>query len=84
MPKYKTKLSTIIILFLTLFIGISFVLRYYLIENTKLKYLKNEQIFFYKLQNESNSLLTYILYQYSSERENLKKLHQKVVKYLVS
>jgi len=83
MSKYKTKLSTIIILFLTLFIGISFFLRYYLIENIKLKYQKNEQIFFYKLQNESNSLLTNILYEYSKERENLKKLHQKVVNYLV-
>jgi signal transduction histidine kinase len=77
------KLSTIIIVFLSFFIAISLLLRYYLIENTKLKYAKNERILFYELQSESNSLLTYILYQFSNEKENLKKIHSEVFDYLI-
>jgi hypothetical protein len=83
MFKYKMKLSTIIIVFLSFFIAISLLLRYYLIENTKLKYAKNERILFYELQSESNSLLTYILYQFSNEKENLKKIHSEVFDYLI-
>ncbi|WP_164971024.1 sensor histidine kinase [Halarcobacter mediterraneus] len=39
--------------------------------------MKNERILFYKLQNESNALLTYILHQFSNEKNNLKEIHEK-------
>ena len=69
-----------IILFL--FLIVNYFGYIYLIKNIELKHKKAEQILFYKLQIESNNLLTLLLNNYSKQKEEIKKTHLIVKHYL--
>ena len=80
--KLRTKISSVIILILFLFFITNFFGYKYLIKNVELNNVKNEQMQFYKIQRETNRLLTSVLFKYYKEKENLIKKHKEVVEYL--
>ena len=53
-----------------------------LISNIKAKHHKDEQILFYKIQTQSSKLLSYLLYEYSKNKEPLLQVHKKVQTYI--
>lgn len=77
----KIKISNIMIIFLLLFIVLDFIGYKYLINSIKTTHLKNEEILFYKLQRETNELLTYLLYKYSHKKDILEAKHKEVINY---
>ncbi|RBQ27781.1 HAMP domain-containing sensor histidine kinase [Arcobacter sp. CECT 9188] len=78
MPKSSTLLFLVILLFL-LFSFISYLLLYKNINNNQ---KKNEEITFYKIQKETNTLLTKLLYIYYQKKDNILKKHNEVLSYL--
>lgn len=78
----RVKISTLMVFLLVLYTIISFLSYRYLIENIKLNYKKDEKILFLKLQQESNKLLTYLLYQYNKHKKDLEDRHLQVMKYI--
>lgn len=53
-----------------------------LTSNIKAKHHKNEQILFYKIQTQSSKLLSYLLYEYSKNKQNILNVHKKVQNYI--
>ncbi|WP_418179181.1 hypothetical protein ACNSOO_10380 [Aliarcobacter lanthieri] len=78
MPKSSTLLFLVILLFL-LFSFISYLLLY---KNINDNQKKNEEITFYKIQKETNTLLTKLLYIYYQKKDNILKNHKEVLYYL--
>ena len=80
--KFRTKISIVMIIILFLFLITNFFGYKYLIKNVHLNNIKNEQMQFYKIQRETNKLLTSILFKYYKEKENLIQKHKIVLEYL--
>ena len=78
----KAKVSTLMFIIIFLFFIINYIGYSYLIENIKIKHKKNEQILFYKLQIESNNLLSLLLSNYLKQKEEIRKTHLLVKNYL--
>lgn len=53
-----------------------------LVSSIKAKHSKDEQILFYKIQTQSNRLLSYLLYEYSKKKEDILKIHENVQTYI--
>jgi len=78
---FKTKISTLMIVFLLLFVIADFVGYSYLIKTIKNNQLKSEEILFYNLQRESNKLLTHVLHKYTVQKKILEEKHKEVYNY---
>ena len=68
---------TIFIYLLLTFISYAFISKY--IESTN---LKAQEVLFYKIQNETNNLLTKLLYKYTLQKNEIEQKHKVVLKYL--
>ncbi len=78
MPKSSSFLFITIFIYLLLtFISYAFISKY--IESTN---LKAQEVLFYKIQNETNNLLTKLLYKYTLQKNEIEQKHKVVLKYL--
>lgn len=80
--KFRTKISIAMIIILFLFFITNFIGYKYLIKNIQLNSIKNEQMQFYKIQRETNKLLTSILFKFYKNKETLIQKHKIVLEYL--
>jgi len=78
---FKAKISTLMIVFLLLFVIADFVGYSYLVKAIKNNQLKSEEILFYNLQRESNKLLTHVLHKYTVQKKTLEEKHKEVYNY---
>lgn len=82
MKKFIPKSSTLIFLFLVIFLISIFIGYNILLKNLEENHKNNQKIIFYEIQKYSNTLLTKLLYSYSLQKETLLKKHLEVLKYL--
>ncbi len=76
------KSSTLIFLFLIIFLLFIFIGYNLLLKNLYDNHSKNQKITFYQIQKESSNLLTKLLYKYSNQKEILLAKHKEVLEYL--
>ena len=81
MKKFIPKSSTLIFLFLVIFLISIFIGYNILLNNLEENHRNNQKIIFYEIQKHSNTLLTKLLYSYSLQKETLLKKHLEVLKY---
>ncbi len=78
----KLKLSSIMIIFLGLFVILDYIGYRYIIKNIKTNHKKDEQILFYKLEKKTSELLAAVLYEYSLKKADLRLKHKEVMTYI--
>ena len=80
--KFRTKISIVMLIILFLFFITNFFGYKYLIKNVQLNNIKNQQMQFYKIQRETNKLLTSILFKYYKNKETIIQKHKIALEYL--
>ena len=71
-------------LFFAIFIFLIFTISIYLLflKNLKDNHTKNQEIAFYKIQKETNNLLSKLLYNFENKKESVLEKHKEVLEYL--
>ena len=71
-------------LFFAIFIFLIFTISIYLLflKNLKDNHTKNQEIAFYKIQKETNNLLSKLLYNFENKKESVLEKHKEVLRYL--